>query len=298
MSEQKPSLRQRLRRRIRRNLPYLMVVVLMLMVLLVYFYDRVLVTVHSGQAGVKYLRFMGGTVTDRPYHEGFYLIFPWDRMYIYNVRNQVISHDFQALSRRGLPIDIELTIRFRPEYELVGLLHQQVGPDYVARIVKPEVESTIRAIIGKYDADEVYTTERSVIERIVNESLEQSAQRYVIIDDVLITRVMLPAEVRKAIELKLVEEQKAQAYEFILAREVKEAERKRIEAGGIEDYQAIISQSLTEQILTEKGIRATRELATSENAKVVVVGGGNLGLPLILGGETGRVINGETPPKR
>lgn len=287
------TLRQHFRRFIRRNMPYLVVCILLSMLVFVYCFDRIFVTVHSGEVGVKYRRFAGGTVIDHPYGEGLHVIFPWDTLYIYNVRNQVVSHQFEALSKHGLPLTISLTIRYRPEYQLVGLLHQQVGPDYVARIVTPEVDAKVREIVGNYRADEVYSTDRSIIQKIINEALEQGAQRFVVIDDVLITRIELPQQVREAIEAKLVEEQKSLSYEYILAREEKEAKRKLIEARGISDYQAVVASTLTEELLTEKGIRATRELAASQNSKVVVIGGGNLGLPLILGGETARAMNSE-----
>ena len=288
------TLRGRFRSYLRRNAPYWIILFFLTLFGFFALFHRMVITIQSGEAGVMYRRFFGGTVTDHPYPEGIYLIPPWDRLYVYNVRNQIVSHDFNALSKRGLPLKISLTIRYRPDYDLLGVLQKEVGPDYVNRIVVPEVEATIRAIIGRYHADEIYTTQRGVVERIVNESLEQSSQRYVHTDDVLITRVQLPLPVQKAIETKLIEDQKMKTYEFILQRESKEAERKRIEAKGIEDYQAIISRSLSDAILTEKGIRATRELATSKNSKIVMVGGGKLGLPLILGGEIGKTINEDT----
>lgn len=283
-TEQRISFADRIRERLIPYLPYFVVLALIGIFAVVYFYHLILVSVHPGEAGVLYRRFQGGTQVDIVYPEGFYVIWPWNKMYVYNVRKQVVEHSFEVLTNSGLPIEVDLTVRFSPEYELLGYLHQQIGPDYVNVTVLPVLEATIRSLLGQYSADEVYTTKRAVVQKIINESLEQVSRKYVTIDDVLITKITLPESIRKAIELKQEEEQKFQAYEFINLREAKEAERKRIEAEGIRDYQAKIGETLTDQILLEKGIRATSELAKSNNTKVVVVGSGDKGLPLILGG--------------
>ena len=144
------------------------------------------------------------------------------------------------------------------------------------------MESTLRTILGQYDAEEIYTTKKGVIQRVMNEALEQVAQRFVKIDDVMITVVELPPRIKEAIEAKLVEQQLAEAYVYKLERETKEADRKRIEAGGIRDYNRIIEASLSEKVLKWKGVEATRDLSMSPNAKMVVIGGGKDGLPVIL----------------
>ena len=283
MDKKQRTFRQRMRARVMSNMPVLVVLSLSLLFCVVYFSNRIIISVQAGEAGVLWKRFFGGTVVDRPYGEGLHLIWPWDKMHVYNVRNQAIPHSFEVLTKKGLPIVVHLTIRYRPELDLIGVLHQEVGPRYVDVIVKPEVEAVIRSVIGRYDVAEVYTTKRSLVEKIVNEALEQTSQRYVEVDDVLLTQVTLPVKVREAIEMKLVEEQKYEAFEYILKSETEEAKRKRIEAAGIRDFQKTIAESLSKEVLTAKGIRATEELAKSKNSKVVVIGAGDEGLPLILG---------------
>ena len=270
------------RSHIERHFPAYVVSLLLFLLFLIYFWPRIFITVHAGQSGVLYQRFLGGTVVDRLYGEGFHVIFPWDIMTVYDLRYQTIPHQLEVLTNRGLKVRVFLTIRYRPETEVLGVLHQVVGPDYLKKIVIPEVESVLRMVLGQYDAEEIYTTKKGVIRQVVNESLEQASQRFVKIDDVMITGIELPLKIKEAIEAKLEEQQLAQAYEFKLDRERKEAERKRIEASGIRDYNAMIEASLSEKVLKWKGVEATRDLAKSSNAKMVVIGGGKDGLPVIL----------------
>jgi regulator of protease activity HflC (stomatin/prohibitin superfamily) len=251
----------------------------------VLFYPRFIVTVNPGEAGVLYKRFGGGTVVDHVYREGLHFLWPWNRMYVYNVRTQALEHTFETLSSNGLPMQVEITIRYLPYYDLVGVLHQRVGPDYVNIIVLPEVKGTIREAFGQHTDEEIYRTQRGVVQKLVSESLTQTGERYVRIDDVLIKRIILPQKVQAAIEEKMTQKHRALAYEYILQREEKEADRKRIEAAGIRDFQQIIGSTLTEDILRAKGIAATQEIAQSPNAKVVVIGSGKDGLPIILGGQ-------------
>ncbi|WP_069472886.1 SPFH domain-containing protein [Candidatus Marithrix sp. Canyon 246] len=117
------------------KLPYFIVTLLILLLILVFFYKRIVITIQSGEAGVLYMRFFGGTVTDYVYPEGVNIIAPWDHMYIYNVRIQTKFHDFEVLTNRGLPIQLSLAIRFHPAYEMLSVLHQQVGPDYILSLI-------------------------------------------------------------------------------------------------------------------------------------------------------------------
>jgi regulator of protease activity HflC (stomatin/prohibitin superfamily) len=265
----------------KRKIPLLIVIILILLLLLVFFWNRIVITISSGEAGVLYQRLFGGTVTDYVYAEGIHLVLPWDTMYIYNVRIQTKLHDFEVLTNRGLPITLTLAIRYRPEYETVGILHQQVGPDYVNTIIVPQIESELRKQIGHYNPEDIYVNKENILSEIFVSALEELAQKYVKVNDVVIRAVTLPPEVKQAIENKLVEEQLHQAYVFKLKREEQEAERKRIEARGIRDYQEIISKTLNDRLIKWQGIQATLQLSESENAKVIVIGGGKDGLPII-----------------
>lgn len=276
------ALRSRCRSHFDLHFPEYVVAVLLFLLLLVYLWPRIFITVHSGEAAVLYRRFFVGTVVDKVYTEGFHIIAPWNVMTIYDVRYQTILHKLEVLTNKGLKIEVTLSIRYRPETDVLGVLHQVVGPGYLEKIVIPEVESTVRTVLGRYDAEEIYTTQKGVIQQVMNTSLDQVSQRFVKIDDVMITGVDLPPKIREAIESKLEEQQLAEAYVFRLDREKKEGERKRIEAAGIRDYNDMIESSLSENVLKWKGVEATRDLSKSANTKVVIIGGGKDGLPVIL----------------
>ncbi len=268
--------------RVKNNLPSLLVVLLIFFLFILYFWNHIFISIKAGEGGVLYRRFTGGTVTDRVYPEGFHVIYPWDIMSVYTVRYQVYRHKMFALTDKGLKIRLSLTIRFKPEYDLLGVLHKKVGPDYLKKIVLPEVEGVLRTLIGNFEAEEVYSTKRALLQKIVHASLNQVSQRFVKLDDVMITEVELPAYIQKAIEMKLEQKEQSRAYEFKLEKEKKEAERKRIEAAGIHDYNKKVAESLSDKILTWKGVTATLELSKSDNSKVVIIGSGKDGLPIIL----------------
>ncbi len=256
---------------------------LVLLFMVVLIAPRMFYVVKSGEVGVMYKLFGEGTITDELYGEGFHFVAPWNKLYIYDVKIQEVEHDLYVLTKNGLKIHLELSTRFRPEKEVVGVLHQQVGPDYVKKVIIPEVESSLRTTIGQFDADEVYKTQGAILNKIINESLEQVVQRFLKIDDVIIRSIELPKSIQAAIEKKIREKELAKAYEFKIEREKKEAERKTIEAEGFKKYNDIINTSLTPDILKWKGIEATKELAESDNTKIIMIGNGDNGMPLILG---------------
>ncbi len=274
----------------RNSLPYFAVLLLLLMMSIAFFWPQIVITINSGEGGVLYRRFFG-TVTDKVYTEGIHVIFPWDTMYIYNGRIQTVLHDFDVLTNQGLPIHLSLAIRFRPEYELLGLLHQQVGPDYINTIITPQVESVLRKRLSPYNPEDIYMNKNNILTQVVIEAMEELGKKYVMANDVIIREISLPQTIREAIESKLTEQQREQAYFYRLRREEKEAQRKRVEAEGIKDYQNTVSKTLSDKLLQWQGIQATVELAKSNNAKVVVIGSGASGMPLILGSD---YINNET----
>ena len=267
------------------KLPYLITLVLVLALLILYFWNRIFVVIGPGQAGALYRPLTSGTITDYVYPEGLQVLFPLNKMTIYDTRVQVIQHDFTVLTNRGLPITLKLAIRFRPIYELVGVLHQQVGVDYPKKIILPQIESVLRRRIGQHSPEEIYTNKEGVLSNIIALAIEEVGQKFVEVDEIIIRTVELPKPVRTAIEEKLIYEQRHLAYKFRLEQEKQEAERKRIEALGIMVYQDIISSTLDENLLRWQGIQATLEIAKSENSKVVVIGSGEQGLPIILGNQ-------------
>lgn len=262
--------------------PFIGVGVLLVLFIAVCFFRSIAIFVNAGEAGVRFWRFYG-TEIDRVYGEGIHIIPPWDRMEIYSVRVQATEHTARLLTSNGLEMKFSLSIRHHPEYKMLGLLHQRIGHDYVQKVVIPEIDEVLRKYVGRYTAEEVYTTKRGVLERIFSEAIENVEQAYVLVDRVLIRSIELPATIQRAVEAKLEQKQVAETYEYLLLKEQSEAMRKQIEAVGQRTYNEILSASLTENLLRWKGIEATRDLAKSENAKVIVIGNGHDGLPVILG---------------
>ncbi|QTA87803.1 prohibitin family protein [Desulfonema magnum] len=245
-----------------------------------YFLQNIVIIIPAGHGGVFWSLFFGGTQVDHVYAEGVHFIYPWDKMYDYNVRVQEVFHEFDVLTKNGLKVHLFISIRYQPQYKLLGLLHKKVGPDYVNVVVIPEIENVLRVLIGKLDAEEVYRTEQAIIEKSISEAVEQIAQRYVNVDDVIIKKMQLPASVEQSIREKIQQKHIADSYKFRLEREEQEKERKRIEAEGLK----IFNKSLSPQVLHWMGIDATLKLAESENAKTVVIGGGKQGGLPIIGG--------------
>ncbi len=243
------------------------------------------ITIDPGENGILFKRFGGGLVKDKLYGQGFHVVAPWNKMYVYDVRIREGFEKMEVLSTNGLKIVIELSYLYNPISDKIGYLHDEIGPDYLNRILIPQVRSATREVIGEYLPEELYSTKREAIQdEIYQQTKVKVGEKYIWIDAILIREVELPATLQEAIERKLKEEQLSLEYEFKLVREKQEAERIIIEAQAKADANRILSSSLTDRILKDKGIEATLELSQSTNTKVIVVGGGGDGLPLILGG--------------
>ena len=248
------------------------------------FANSIFLTIQPGEKGILFKRFGGGLDLENVYNQGFHIIAPWNRMYIYDVRIQESLATMEVLSKNGLTIKCELSYRFQPVPAEIGLLHDNIGFDYHQRIIVPEIRSATREVIGRYLPEELYSSKREAIQdEIFQQTSAAIGEKHLIMDAVLIREVVLPTSLQDAIEKKLKQEQESLEYEFKITKAEQEAERQRIEAEGKAAANLIISASLTDKILQEKGIDATKELAQSQNAKVVVIGGGEDGLPLILG---------------
>lgn len=254
--------------------------------LIIYLSSSIFITIKSGEAGVLYEKFGDGTVTDRYFGEGFHVIAPWNSVFVYDVRTQEVKEVMEVLSKNGLSIKLELSLRYSPKVDKLGLIHQELGEGYADKVVFPEIRSSARKVIGSFDPEELYSTKRDFIQEAIYKETKDNIERsYINLDAILIRGVELPATIKTAIENKLKQEQESKEYEFRLEKETKEAERKRIEAKGIKDFQDIVSEGISEKLLKWKGIEATLELAKSTNTKVVVIGQGDEGLPIILGGQ-------------
>lgn len=280
------SLRERMAanwRRIRgavRN--YFILVFLLGLLFLAVFFNRIVNLVGPGEAGVIWKPFFGGTQIDRLYQEGLQLLWPWDKLYIYNVRVQQIASDFDALSKNGLPVHFEISIRYQPVKETLPRLHQEIGPDYAEKVVKPEVQAHVRKVVANYLPDEIYTSEGYLLQIIRQGAMAALNERNIALDDLLVKRMALPDTIRAAIERKLAAEQLSLQYDYVLIKERKEAERKRVEALGIRDFQRVAGEGgMFGQYLNFYGIEATLELAKSNNSKLILMGNRDNGLPLL-----------------
>jgi regulator of protease activity HflC (stomatin/prohibitin superfamily) len=244
------------------------------------------VTIEPGEKGLIFRPFSGGLDKEKIYDQGFHLVAPWNTMIVYDVKLHEDLAIMEVLSKNGLTIKLEVSYWFRPEVGSLPLLHDELGPEYLNRVVIPSVRSAAREVIGKYLPEELYSTKREVIEgEIFTRTAASVTPKHITIDKVLIRDVSLPKSLQEAIEKKLKQEQLSLEYEFRLTAARKEAERTMIEAEGKARANNIVNSSLTDRILKEKGIEATMRLAESNNAKVVVVGAGTDGLPIILGGD-------------
>lgn len=260
----------------------------------VFFWRHIVHTVNPGEAAVSWRRF-SGTEIDKVYLEGTHFIWPWNKIYIYDLRVQKVDTKVPVLSTDGLEINIDVTIRYRAEERTLPQLHQQVGPDYADRIVLPHVVSAVREVFGKYRPEQLYTLRTDdVHDQLMTRASKGTRERFTLIDDVIISRIELPESVQNAIQAKLAQEQEALAYEYRLVTEQREAQRKKIEATGISDFQKAVTPGITQQYLQWRGIEATLELAKSNNAKLVIVGGRD-GLPIIL--NTPDIANAPAPPR-
>jgi len=275
--------RRRWRDFARRQAPPLIVLTLLAALFLALFFPRIVVPIRPGQLGVLYRLLGSGTQIDTVYREGVHFILPFNRMYIYNVRKQQFTDQINVLTVDGLTVTVRYSVRYFIEKDTLPMLHQHVGPDYVNVVVRPEVRSVMRAIFGQFKPEEIYTTQKAIEERISIISKVHLEARFVALDDVPIESITLPARISEAIEAKLAQQQVDQEYMYRISIAKKEAERKRIESQGIEGYNETVRRSLSPDILAWHGIQATQELAKSPNAKVVVVGAGKNGLPIIMG---------------
>jgi regulator of protease activity HflC (stomatin/prohibitin superfamily) len=299
---------------------FLMVATLVVVVLL----PHVVVTVPSGQVGVLWKRFGHGTVRDprQLRGEGLHLILPWDKLFLYDLRIQSLTDAYNAISKDGVNLNATLNIRFRLQRNSVPILHQAIGPDYT-KLLGPQIASQMRGVIAEYTAEQVYSTARQEIQDKIRETAVEklshkmmdaetasetdaadatniaSMQDTVVLYDTLLYGIELPNSVVQAINRKTEQYYIAQEYAFRIDRERKESERKAIEAAGISEFQRIVSQGISDSYLRWRGVEATLQLAQSTNSKVVIIGGGKDGLPIILGNmDTPAQAQGTSPAEK
>lgn len=241
---------------------------------------QVVVVVPAGHVGVVDIF---GSVNPVSRKAGINLVNPLARVINFSVKTQELKEVMDVPSKEGLTVQLEVSALYHLDPEKAPDIYRTVGANYEEVILIPQFRSVARGVTASYDARALYTSEREVLSRVILEELQRTVgPRGVIVEATPLRKVGLPGGLTQAIEEKLRSEQESQRMQFVLEREKQEAERKRIEARGIADFQQIVAQGISEQLLRWKGIEATEKLSASPNAKVVVIGAGKDGLPLIL----------------
>jgi prohibitin 1 len=237
-------------------------------------------SIPTGNVGVLTLF---GRVTGETLPEGIHLVNPLKSVQKLSIQTQSIKESANVPSNEGLILALDTSLLFRLDKEKAAFVYQTVGDNYAEKIVEPTLRAAIRASTSAHTANALYTNARELVQQQIQDELtKQLAPRGVIVENVLLRDVQLPAMLKGSIEAKQQAEQDALRMSFILQKEKQEAERKRIEAQGIADFQKIVAAGISTQLLEWKGIEATEKLATSANAKVVIIGNPKNGLPLVL----------------
>ncbi len=224
-----------------------------------------------------------GTVSDITLKAGINPVNPLARVVKFSVKTQEIKEVMDVPSKEGLTVQLEVSVLYHLNPDKAAEVYKTVGENYDEIIVEPQFRSVSRGVTAGYDARALYTSEREVLAKEIMTDLEKLTEaRGVTVESTPLRRVGLPPGLTQSIEEKLRAEQESQRMQFVLSKERQEADRKRIEAQGIADFQKIVAQGISEQLLRWKGIEATEKLSSSQNAKVVIVGAGKDGLPIIL----------------
>lgn len=268
------------------NFPKGGLLTIVIAVVAIIIFSKSTITIGPGEGGVVFERFGEGINTVTTYGEGFHIVAPWNRMIVRKVRQQSVSDQMNVLSVNGLEVTVNGTIWYEPEFKNLGLLIKTKGEDYERELLDPAINAAARSVVGRYTPEQLYSSKRDVIEYEILEEVKIILKdQYLSVKRVLVKDVKLPTTIKNAIETKLKQEQESLEYEFRLAKAKKEAERQQIDAEGKATANKILSASLTDKILQEKGIEATLKLANSPNSKVIVIGSGKDGLPIILGNQ-------------
>lgn len=278
--------REASRSRVRKFRVFMIGTIMLLGFVLLVFYRYIFVTILPGHVGVLYSWLLGGTRVEKTYGEGLAFKLPWNRIFIVETRVKRRDDEVLALSAESMELTVRMSTLYRALPDQAGRLLQELGPDYEERVIRPMAVGAVREAVARFDSTELYTNHFDELESEVFKTMRNSPYAKLIdFQKVVVREVVIPRIVMDAVQDKLAQEQRAASYTFRLEQERQEAERRRIEAIGIQNFYSIVSGALTENLLTWRGIEATVELARSPNSKVVVVGSGKDQLPLILGSD-------------
>lgn len=279
---------------------------ILLVLSVIVLWKRVVIVIPAGSVGVIYRPLLGGIDMDRILNEGLNLVFPLNTVTEYDSRVQMKQIQMEVLTKDQLRSDVKVSFQFQVNKFALPLLHKFVGPDYITKVILPEVTGKTRVMFAELTSQEAFTKQ---LERVVNEIAIMSDQvileklgppgldyvRLVRITAVQLESMEFPAEIQAAIRNKIAEAQAAEAYVFKVQAARLEAERKEVEAGGIKKYQDIVNAGLTDNYLKIRGIEATLKLAESNNSKVVIFGSSPNGLPIVLSGDSPSTITTPAP---
>ena len=288
------------------NFIALIFVTILVSISVVVLWKRVVVVIPAGSVGVIYRPLLGGISMDQILGEGVNIVFPLNTVTEYDARVQMKQIQMEVLTKDQLRSDIKVSFQFQINKYALPLLHKYVGPDFVTKIILPEVTGKTRVMFAELTSQEAFTKQ---LERVVNEIAIMSDQvileklgppgldyvRLLRITAVQLESMEFPAEIQAAIRNKIAESQAAEAYVFKVQAARLEAERKEVEAGGIKKYQDIVNAGLTENYLKIRGIEATLKLAESNNSKVVIFGSSPNGLPVVLSGDSANPVTTPAP---
>jgi len=249
--------------------------------LLVILFFSAVTRVGTGHVGVLTLF---GRVTGETLGEGIHLINPLKTNNEMSIQTQTLKESASVPSSEGLMMALDTSLIYHLNPDHAAEVFQKIGADYEDKVVEPTLRSAIREATASHTANALYTGEREAVARQITDQITTELnKRGITVENVLLRDIQLPATLKASIEAKQQAEQEALAMNFRLQKETQEAQRKRIEAAGVRDFQQIVAQGITPSLLEWKGIEATENLAKSPNSKVVVIGNNKNGLPLILG---------------
>ena len=248
-------------------------------------FTQLFTVIPAGHSGV--IDFFG-SVSDKTLGPGVNFVNPMANVVKFDTRKQEIKEVMNVPSKEGMSVELEISMIFQLKMDKVNQIYKTAGnyEEYLQKLVVPNFRSVVRGVTTKYEAKALYTAERDKLENEMREKLSSVKEiAEITVLSTPLRQITLPRGLTASIEEKLKSEQESQRMTFVLERERQEAERKRIEAKGISDFQTIVSQGISDQLLRWKGIEATEKLANSQNSKVIVIGSGKDGLPIILGNQ-------------
>lgn len=242
--------------------------------------SQVFTVVPAGTVGV--VDFLGN-VSENTLKAGVNFVNPMANVIKFSIKTQELKEMMNVPSKEGLSVQLEISLLYSLDPDNASKIYKSVGEDYMEIILTPQFRSVVRGVTAKYDAKALYTASREQLAAEIKNELEKLVgPRGITIESAPMRQIILPSGLTASIEEKLKAEQESQRMEFILKREEQEADRKRIEAKGIADFQDIVARGISQQLLEWKGIEATENLAKSQNTKIVIIGSGKNGLPIIL----------------